>query len=180
MAEDNRTPIRFGIMGCAEIARKVSRSILLSPNSTLYAVASRSLQKAKNFAVNNSLPDKVLIFGSYEELLNDPCVDAVYMPLPTTLHLKWAVLAAQKKKHLLLEKPTALDVGELDQILEACGSNGLQFMDGSMWYHHPRTAKMKELISDSKLFGHIKSVSTNYFMNRIETGGFHVGRVYSV
>lgn len=81
------------------------------------------------------------------------------MPLPTSLHLKWAVLAAQKGKHLLLEKPSALNVKELDKILEACESNGLQFMDGSMWYHHPRTVKMKDFLSNLELFGQIRAVS---------------------
>lgn len=159
MAQDTE-PIRFGIMGCADIARKVSRAITMSPNSTLYAIASRSVEKAKQFAIKNGYSDKeVIIYGSYSELLDDPLVDAVYMPLPTSLHLEWAVLAAEKRKHLLLEKPTALNITELDRILEACRSNNVQFMDGSMWYHHPRTAKIKEMLSDSKLFGQVKSVS---------------------
>ncbi|KAL4652418.1 hypothetical protein ACB092_01G231900 [Castanea dentata] len=145
MAEN---PVRFGIIGCAEIARKVARAIDLAPNSILYAIASRSIEKAKNFAATNGLPENVKIYESYDQLLDDPCVDAVYMPLPTSLHVHWAVLAACKKKHLLLEKPAALDVAELDQILEACESNGVQFMDGSMWLHHPRTAKMKDLLSN--------------------------------
>ncbi|KAK3028235.1 hypothetical protein RJ639_037569 [Escallonia herrerae] len=159
MADEN--PVRFGIMGCAEIARKVARAIHLSPNSTLHAVASRSVETAERFAARNGLSPTVKVYGSYSELLEDPHVDAVYMPLPTTLHLHWAILAAQNKKHLLLEKPTALDVGELDRILEACESNGVQFMDGSMWYHHPRTAKMKELLSDTKRFGQIKSIHSS-------------------
>ncbi|VVA38830.1 PREDICTED: oxidoreductase [Prunus dulcis] len=156
MAE-NQT-VRFGIIGCAGIARKVARAIKLAPNSTLYAIASRSIEKAQKFAGNNGLSGTVKTYGSYDQLLDDPCVDAVYMPLPTSLHLHWAVLAAQKKKHLLLEKPTALDVGALDQILEACESNGVQFMDGSMWLHHPRTAKLKELISESNHFGQINII----------------------
>lgn len=152
------SPVRFGILGCAEIARKLCRAIDLSPNSILHAISSRSIEKAKEFSIKNSLSDLVKVYGSYEDVLDDPFVDAVYLPLPTSLHLKWAVLAAQKKKHVLLEKPTALDVGELDRILEACKSNGVQFMDGSMWYHHPRTARMKELLSDQKLFGQVKTV----------------------
>lgn len=76
----------------------------------------------------------------------------VYLPLPTTLHLEWAVLAAKKKKHLLLEKPTAIIVNELNRIIEACESNGVQFMDGTMWLHHPRTHKIKDMI-DSGLIG---------------------------
>nr|GMC62464.1 uncharacterized oxidoreductase At4g09670-like [Ipomoea batatas] len=159
MAEEST--IRFGIMGCAEIARKVSRAIHLAPNATLHAVASRSVQKAKQFAVKNGLAETVKIYGSYNELLDDLSVDAVYMPLPTSLHAHWAVSAAEKKKHLLLEKPTALNVDELDKILDACEKNGVQFMDASMWYHHPRTAKMKELLSDSDIFGQVNSIHSS-------------------
>lgn len=86
-------------------------------------------------------------------------MDAVYMPLPTSLHVHFAVMAAQNGKHVLIEKPTALDEGELVRILEACESNGVQFMDGSMWLHHPRTAKIKEMFFDSKLFGDVNYVS---------------------
>ena len=152
------TLIQFGIFGCAEVARKVSRAITLAPNATLYAVGSRSLEKATRFATANGFPPSAKIYGSYEAVLDDPNVDAVYMPLPTSLHLKWAVLAAEKEKHVLLEKPAALNVAELDQILEACESNGVQFMDGTMWLHHPRTAKMKEFLSDPQRFGQLKSV----------------------
>ncbi|WKA10832.1 hypothetical protein VitviT2T_028386 [Vitis vinifera] len=154
------SPIQFGILGCADIARKVSRAITLAPNATLYAVGSRSLEKATRFAAANGFPPSAKIYGSYEAVLDDPDVDAVYVPLPTSLHLKWAVLAAEKKKHVLLEKPVALNVAELDQILEACESNGVQFMDGTMWMHHPRTAKMKEFLSDPQRFGQLKSVQS--------------------
>ena len=151
-------PIRFGIVGCAEIARKVSRAIKLAPNATLYAVSSHSLEKASNFATANGFPPNVKVYGSYEAVLDDPDVDAVYMPLPTSLHVRWAVLAAQKKKHLLLEKPVALNVAEFDKIIEACESNGVQFMDCAMWVHHPRTAKMSEFLYDPQRFGQLKLV----------------------
>ena len=65
-------------------------------------------------------------------VLDDPDVDTMYMPLLTSLHLKWAVLAAEKNKHVLLEKPMALNEAELDQILEACESNGVRLMDNTM------------------------------------------------
>ncbi|XP_058779093.1 uncharacterized oxidoreductase At4g09670-like [Vicia villosa] len=158
MAKQETKPIRFGILGCAEIARKVSRAIILSPNATLYAIGSRSLEKAKTFAVSNNFPSHAKVYGSYDAVLDDPNVDAVYVPLPTSLHLHWAVLAAQKKKHLLLEKPVALNVGELDKILEACEANGVQYMDATMWMHHPRTAKMFQFLSDPILFGSLQSV----------------------
>ncbi|KAF7812797.1 putative oxidoreductase [Senna tora] len=151
------SPIRFGVLGCADIARKVSRAINLAPNATLYAVASRSLDKASAFAAANGFPPGSKVYGSYEALLDDPNVDAVYVPLPTSLHVKWAVLVAQKKKHLLLEKPVALNAAEFDKIIEACESNGVQLMDGTMWMHHPRTAKMAEFLSDAGRFGQLKS-----------------------
>ncbi|KAL2232073.1 UNVERIFIED_CONTAM: putative oxidoreductase [Sesamum indicum] len=158
-------PIKFGILGCAGIARKVSRAITLSPNSTLYAVGSRSVEKAAKFARENGFPESAKVYGSYDAVLDDPDVDAVYIPLPTSLHIKWAVLAAQKKKHVLLEKPVALNVGELDAILEACESSGVQIMDATMWMHHPRTAKMREFLSDNSMFGELKSVHSIFSYN---------------
>ncbi|KAK9051998.1 hypothetical protein SSX86_028626 [Deinandra increscens subsp. villosa] len=157
------TRLRFGILGCANIARKVSRAILLSPNTTISAIGSRSLEKATAFASENRFPESTNVYGSYDSVLEDPDVDAVYVPLPTSLHLRWAVLAAEKKKHVLLEKPVALNVGELDAILEACESNGVQFMDATMWMHHPRTQMIKQVIlSDEQRFGQLKSVHSTF------------------
>ncbi|KAL3745757.1 hypothetical protein ACJRO7_014815 [Eucalyptus globulus] len=153
-----QTAVRFGILGCANIARQLSRAIALSSNTALCAVASRSVEKAQKFVADNSLPSTVKIYGEYGEVLDDPDIDAVYIPLPTTLHVKWAVAAAEKKKHVLLEKPVALDVAELDRILEACESNGVQFMDGTVWVHHPRTGRMKEALGDERCFGQLKLI----------------------
>ncbi|XP_058099943.1 uncharacterized oxidoreductase At4g09670-like [Magnolia sinica] len=150
--------IRFGILGCADIARKVARAICLSPNATLSAIGSRSIDKAKRYAAENGFPETVKVYGSYEAILDDPSVDAVYVPLPTSMRVLWGVSAAEKKKHVLLEKPTAMHVSELDQILQACESNGVQFMDGTMWMHHPRTHRMREMLSNPSLFGDLKEV----------------------
>lgn len=157
MATD--TPIRIGVMGCAEIARKVSRAIHLAPNATIAAVASRSLEKAKSFVTSNGYPESTKVHGSYESILEDPEVDALYVPLPTSLHVEWAIRAAEKGKHILLEKPVAMNVAEFDKIVAACEANGVQIMDGTMWVHNPRTAKLKEFLSDSDRFGQLKTVS---------------------
>ncbi|KZV40909.1 hypothetical protein F511_05154 [Dorcoceras hygrometricum] len=156
------SPIKFGILGCAGIARKVSRAIMLSPNSTLHAVGSRSIEKAAKFAKENGFPESARVYGSYDAVLDDPEVDAVYVPLPTSLHAEWAIRAARAGKHILLEKPVALNVEELDRILDECESNGVQIMDGTMWMHHPRTAKMKGFLSDPSLFGELKSVHSSF------------------
>ncbi|KAJ4844471.1 hypothetical protein Tsubulata_006061 [Turnera subulata] len=153
----NLPSINIGIIGCADIARKVSRAINLAPNAHLAAVASRTLEKASAFAKANDFPADAKVFGSYEALLDDPEIDAVYIPLPTSLHLKWASLAALKKKHILLEKPVGLNVGEFDKILEACDANGVQLMDGTMWMHNPRTQQMKDFLSDEHRFGQLRT-----------------------
>ncbi|KAK4757550.1 hypothetical protein SAY87_018851 [Trapa incisa] len=159
MDDRDNERVRIGIVGCAEIARKLCRVIALTPNAVLQAVGSRSLDKAKFFAAENGLSSTgVRLYGSYKEIVEDPSVDAVYLPLPTSLHVQWAVAAARHKKHVLLEKPVALDTTQLDQILEACSSNGVQFMDGTMWLHHPRTLSMRKLISNPQLFGYLDYV----------------------
>ncbi|KAK1266759.1 hypothetical protein QJS04_geneDACA000675 [Acorus gramineus] len=164
-------PIRFGILGCADIARKVTRAIHLAPNAVLCAVGSRSIDKARRFIADNAphTSTEVKAYGSYEEVLDDAGIDAVYVPLPTSLHLRWAVAAAEKGKHLLLEKPTALCEADLDVILAACEAGGVQFMDSTMWVHHPRTAKMRELLSDPDRFGQLKSIHS-VFTFCVDTG----------
>ncbi|XAR62221.1 D-xylose 1-dehydrogenase (NADP(+)) [Bertholletia excelsa] len=155
-------PVRFGILGCANIARKFARAILLAPNATIQAVGSRSAEKAARFAAENGFPSTAKMYGNYEAVLDDPDVDAVYVPLPTSLHVKWALLVAEKKKHLLLEKPVALSTPEFDQILATCEANGVQFMDGTMWMHHPRTLKMREFLSDPNGFGKLKTIHVTF------------------
>ncbi|KAK7293677.1 hypothetical protein RJT34_16550 [Clitoria ternatea] len=123
--------IQFGIIGCADIACKVSHVINLAPNATFHAVGSHSLNKARAFAVANGFPEGAKVYGLYEAVLDDPDIDAVYMSLPTSLHLRWVSLAARKKKHVLLEKPMVLSASEFKEIIEACESNGLQLMDGN-------------------------------------------------
>ncbi|KAL1814084.1 hypothetical protein ACET3Z_024149 [Daucus carota] len=157
---DPSAPIRFGVIGCADIARKVSRAISLAPNATLAAVGSRSAEKAAQFAAANNFPASAKAYASYDSVLEDSEIDAVYLPLPTSLHVRWAVAAAEKKKHVLLEKPVAINALEFDKIVEACERNGVQFMDGTMWMHHPRASKIKEFLSDSESFGELKAVNS--------------------
>ncbi|XP_031480863.1 uncharacterized oxidoreductase At4g09670-like [Nymphaea colorata] len=159
---ETKAAVRFGIMGCAAISRKVSRAIGLAPDARLVAVASRTLEKARQFASDNAFPEDAHIYGSYDELLQDPVVEAVYIPLPTSLHRRWVAEAARSGKHVLVEKPAALNAGELQEMLAICEEKGVQFMDGTMWMHHPRTAKMRELLSDATLFGNLKWVHSTF------------------
>ncbi|KAL6883590.1 hypothetical protein ACP4OV_011004 [Aristida adscensionis] len=163
--DDEPRPVRFGILGCANIARKVARAILLAPGAAVAAVGSRSEEKARLFAADNGLLPAAAglrLHGSYEALLDDPAVDAVYVPLPTSLHVRWAAAAAARGKHVLLEKPAALCAADLDAILAACDAAGVQFMDATMWMHHPRTAKMRALLDDKDTIGDITVMNSTF------------------
>ena len=161
-------PVRWGIMGCANIANKYAKAILMAPNSKLVAVASRSMKKAEDFLTSCPLPSEykshIRLIESYEALLQDPDVDVVYMPLPTSLHLQWAVRVARAKKHLLMEKPCALNLRDLQTIVDECRSNGVVLMDGVMFMHHERMSKLRQCLSDS-LLGTVRRVSSSFSFN---------------
>lgn len=133
----------------------------LLPEVKIYAIASRTLAKAQSFAAENELPEETKVYGSYDELVEDEEVDALYIPLPTAFHVEWVLKAAAKKKHVLLEKPPARTVEELKVMVEALDKNGLQYMDGTMWMHHPRTRKMEAVLHDSSRLGRILEVTVN-------------------
>lgn len=154
--------VRFGILGCARIARKLSRAILMTPGACLYAIGSRSLEKAQGFARDNGFPAETKIYASYQGLLDDEAVDAVYIPLPTALHVEWVLKAAEKKKHVLLEKPLSITIEDLEKIISACEKQGIQLMDGTMWMHHPRADKMKEVLNNKQLFGDLVEIHSAF------------------
>src|SRR5262249_27607757 len=96
-------------------------------------------------------------YGSYEELLNDTEIDVVYNPLPNTLHGAWTKRAADCGKHVLCEKPLTPTAREAQEVLEHCKRKGTKLMDGFMWPHHPRTAKLQKLLESGSL-GEIRRV----------------------
>lgn len=161
MTEGETIKIQWGVIGTANIAKKNVRSIMLASNSTLSAIGSRDIDKARLFAVQNHLDSNVRLYGSYDQLLNDPNVQAVYMPLPTKLHLEWGIKVANAKKHLLIEKPVACNADELRQIVAACWRNGVIFMDGVMFMHHPRLHLLRTALRDS-LAGEAKRVEAAF------------------
>jgi predicted dehydrogenase len=137
-------PVRIGIFGTSSIARKNIEAIHKAEGVEAVIVGSRSAERAEQYAKENNVPRSC---GSYEELLADPEVDAVYMPLPTSLHLQWVKKAADKGKHILCEKPVAVHTQELIEMLEYTKSKNVAFLDGLMFQHHPRLGKMLSSIS---------------------------------
>ncbi|MDA0831781.1 MAG: Gfo/Idh/MocA family oxidoreductase [Planctomycetota bacterium] len=151
-------PLRWGIIGTARIATKVAEAIHGATGAELVAVASRDKLRAAEWATAHRVP---VSYGHYDELLNDPDIDAVYIPLPPSMHCEWTIRAAEKKKHVLCEKPLAMTAAEGEEMWAACRVNGVQLMDGVMWLHHPRTAAMKANIRDGSL-GKICKVTSGF------------------
>src|SRR5699024_3099596 len=114
--------VRWGIMSTASIAQhSVIAGSQESERNEVVAAASRSLEKAQAFAKSQGIPNA---FGSYEALLENPDIDAVYIPLPNHLHKTWTIKAAEAGKHVLCEKPIALDETEAQEMVQACEEAG--------------------------------------------------------
>lgn len=144
---------RWGILGTAGIARKNWLAIRLSGNAQVVAVASRNQEAAQRFIdecsaqVPQVAPPHAI--GSYEELLARDDIDAVYIPLPTALRHTWVIRAAQAGKHILGEKPAALNAEQVAQMLAACQQHNVQFMDGVMFMHSQRLPLVRALLDNS-------------------------------
>lgn len=156
---------RWGILGCAGIARKNWQAIRHSGNGRLVAVASRSREKAATFVdecqaqvPHDPKPEPV---GGYAELLARPDIDAVYLPLPTGLRKEWVLAAAAAGKHVLCEKPCGVDADEVREITEACARAGVQFMDGVMFMHNDRLAALRREL-DAGTIGAIRRIATQF------------------
>jgi len=140
---DMKSTVRWGILGTGRIAATFASALPHSKTGRLAAVASREQTKAQAFAEN--WPG-IRAHGSYEELLADPGVDAVYIALPHPLHARWAIAAARAGKHLLCEKPLTLNHGEAMAVVEAAKESGVFLMEAFMYRCHPLTARWTELI----------------------------------
>ncbi len=151
-------PIRFAILGAARIARKVAPHIHAATGAELVAIASRSADSAAAFARECSIP---VSFASYQAALDSPDIDAVYVPLPPSLHREWVIRAAEAGKHILCEKPLALNVAEVDEMTAACRQHGVVLLDGVMWYHTPRAAAMRQVVANG-LLGDIRQVTSAF------------------
>lgn len=160
--------VRWGIMSTAGIGRgSVIPGIQGSERNVVKAVASRSLEKAQAFAKDLDIPT---VYGSYEELLNDPEIDAVYIPLPNHLHKVWAIKAAQAGKHILCEKPIALDEIEAAELVEACKEANVQVAEGYMYRHQQRYEDIKALIHSGEI-GEVRGIRGAFTFNGAGNAG---------
>jgi predicted dehydrogenase len=146
------TKLRWGILGTARINRMLIPPLRVSPHNRLVAVASRELARGEAYAREWEIGR---VHGSYEALLADPEIDAVYIPLPNHLHAEWTIKAARAGRHVLCEKPIALTLDEVDAMAAACREAGVVLAEAFMYLHHPQTLKVKELL-DSGAIGTLR------------------------
>jgi predicted dehydrogenase len=149
------TKLRWGILGVARINERLLPAFAKAANADLQAIASRSRERARQAAAAAGIPRA---YGSYEALLDDPAIDAVYNPLPNTLHGDWTRKAAARGKHVLCEKPLCPTAAEAAEVIAFCEARGVKLMDGFMWPHHPRTARLRQFL-DSGGIGDVRRVS---------------------
>jgi predicted dehydrogenase len=163
---------RWGILGTAGIARKNWQSIALAGNATLTAVASRSLDRSRQFVVEGMsacpVPSAPAALGSYEELLRRDDVDAVYIPLPTGVRKEWVVRAAEAGKHVLVEKPVGVTAADVRDMIAACERHRVQLMDGVMFMHSRRLLALRQVLDDGESVGSVRRIVAQFSFDAAE------------
>ncbi len=153
------TPLRWGVLGVANIAvRAVIPPLQRARNGRVVAIASRTAEKARDAARRLEIPRA---HGSYEALLADPEVDALYIPLPNSLHREWTIRAAEAGKHVLCEKPLSLTAAECEEMIAACRRRGVVLMEAFMYRFHPRTVRVAQLVADGAI-GDVRLVRASF------------------
>jgi predicted dehydrogenase len=156
--------VRWGVLGVANIAtEKVIPAMQRGSEAEIVAIASRDLEKARRAAKKLEIPKA---YGSYEELLADRDVEAIYNPLPNHLHVPWSIRAAEAGKHVLCEKPIALSVAECRALIAARDRTGVKIGEAFMIRTHPQWIRARELVRSGEL-GDLRAVMTEFsFFNR--------------
>ena len=175
--------LRWGVLSTAKIGiDKVIPATAAAERCEVVAIASRDLERARAAASELGI---ARAFGSYEDLLADPDVDAVYNPLPNHLHAEWTIAAARAGKHVLCEKPLATTSADAERMIQACEAEGVLLMEAFMYRLHPTWEAVTSLVASGRI-GELKTVQSwfSYFnddpgdiRNLVETGG---GALYDI
>ena len=170
-------PMNWGILGASNFARQqMAPAIHQADNARLYALATGTPSKAAGFQA--FCPD-IKVHLTYDDLLADTAVEAVYIPLPNHLHVEWTKKALRAGKHVLCEKPIALKAGEIDELMELRNQTGLHVAEAFMIVHHPQWQRARALFQDGVLgnLRHVDGVFTYFnddmdnIRNHAEMGG---------
>jgi predicted dehydrogenase len=154
--------VRWGVLGVARIAtQKVIPAMLRAERTDVVAIASRDSERARRAAATLGIPRA---YGSYEQLLSDPDIEAVYIPLPNHLHVEWTIRAAEAGKHVLCEKPIAMSAAEAERLLDVRDRTGVRIQEAFMVRTHPQWIASQEIVQSGRL-GDVRALAGffNYF-----------------
>ena len=158
-------PVRWGVLGAAQIAlQKVIPAMQQGSAATILAIASRDLRKAKEAAAQLGIPRA---YGSYEELLADPDIEAFYNPLPNHLHVPWSIRAAEAGKHVLCEKPISMDAAECLRLIAARDRAGVKIGEAFMVHTHPQWIRARSLVRSGAI-GRLRTMSTVFSYHLVD------------
>ncbi len=157
--------VKWGILSTADINRKLIPGAHASPKVDLIGVASRDKQRAEDYAREWQIERA---YGSYDELLADSDVEAIYNPLPNTMHAEWSIKALDAGKHVLCEKPFSRHVEEVEASFDAAERNDRLLSEAFMYRHHPQSARVRELIEDGAI-GELRLVRSAFSYGLYDT-----------
>ncbi|ATY13938.1 gfo/Idh/MocA family oxidoreductase [Amycolatopsis sp. AA4] len=165
------TDLRWGLLATGTIAAEFAAGVEQSRHGVLAAVASRTAERARDFATRYEIPKA---YGSYEALLADPDVDAVYIATPHAQHEEWAIRAAEAGKHVLCEKPLTLTAADAEKVIDAARRNDVFLMEAFMYRMHPQTRRLVELI-ESGAIGEVRAVDVTFSFDSDENDAARLG-----
>ncbi len=150
--------LRWGLLATGTIAKKFAEGVAASRTGTLQAAGSRDIARARKFADAHDIPTA---HGSYDDLLSDPNVDAIYISTPHPAHREWAIRSAEAGKHILCEKPIAVNLLEAREIATAARTHGVLLMESFMYRCHPQTQRICEIVRSGRL-GNIQLIEATF------------------
>ncbi len=157
--------VKWGIISTADINRKVLPGAQSSDEVELLAVGSRDLERARTFASQWGIERA---YGSYDEVLADPDVEAVYIPLPNTLHCEWSIRALEAGKHVLCEKPMSRHPAAVEEAFDAAERSGRFLTEAFMYRHNPQTKRLQELVEDGAI-GELRVIRSAFSYSLLDT-----------
>ena len=160
--------LNWGLLSTAKINRALIKPLNASKRTRLLAVASRSISSAEAYAREWNIPRA---HGSYEALLADPEIDVIYNSLPNHLHAEWTIKALRAGKHVLCEKPFALNLAEVDAMSQAAHETGKVLAEGFMYLHHAQTLKIKEIV-ESGVLGKLQLIKGAFTFTLTREGNY--------
>jgi D-xylose 1-dehydrogenase (NADP+, D-xylono-1,5-lactone-forming) len=160
-------PLRWGVLSTAHINEKMLAGAALSPDVEVVAIASRDARRAEAFAARWGIGRA---HGSYDDLLADDAVEAVYVPLPNGLHHPWTLRALQAGKHVLCEKPYSRRPADVEEAFAEADGRGLVLSEGFMYRYHPQIRELARIVRDQDLIGEIRLVASSFTWPMVAPG----------